>query len=220
MVITTKNLCKYYGEKENQVKALDNVNLQVEKGELVAIIGKSGSGKSTLLNMLGGLDIPTSGEIYIGKEKISGLCDEELTKIRRQKIGFIFQNYNLIPVLTVYENIILPIQLDEKKPDKAYIDSILDILQLSSKRNSLPSSLSGGQKQRVAIARALANQPQIILADEPTGNLDVTMGEEVISLLKKMNELYQQTILMVTHDLDIAKQMDRVIQIVDGKAIE
>lgn len=219
MVIRTVNLCKFYGSEENQVRALDNVNIEVAKGEFIAIIGKSGSGKSTLLNMIGGLDRPTSGEILIGEEDISDLNDEALTKMRRAKIGFIFQNYNLIPVLNVYENIVLPVQLDGKKPDEQYIGSILKTLELSSKKSSLPASLSGGQQQRVAIARALANKPELVLADEPTGNLDAAMGAEVIAMLKKMNELYKQTIVIVTHDQDIVRKMDRIIRIVDGRAI-
>ncbi len=217
MVIQTKNLCKYYGEGENQVKALDSVDLSVEKGELIGIIGKSGSGKSTLLNMLGALDHPTKGSIIIGNEDISKMNDEQLTKMRRSKIGFIFQNYNLIPVLNVYENIMLPIQLDGKKPNMKYIDTILDALEISHKKMSLPSSLSGGQQQRVAIARALANKPEIVLADEPTGNLDESMGAEVVDMLKSMNRNFDQTIIVVTHDQEVAAQMKRVIRVADGK---
>lgn len=218
MVIRTVDLCKIYGTNKNEVKALNNVNVEIKKGELVAIIGKSGSGKTTLLNMIGGLDTPTSGKIYIGEKEISGLSDDGLTEVRRNKIGFIFQDYNLIPVLNVYENITFPVQLDGRKPDDDYIDGMLDILELSSKKTALPPSLSGGQQQRVAIARALVNRPEIVLADEPTGNLDMAMGKEVIKLLKKMNELYNQTIVIVTHDQDIAVQMDRIITIVDGRA--
>ena len=217
MVIQTKNLCKYYGEGENQVKAIDSVDLSVEKGELIGIIGKSGSGKSTLLNMLGALDHPTKGSIIIGNEDISKMNDEQLTKMRRSKIGFIFQNYNLIPVLNVYENIMLPIQLDGKKPNMKYIDTILDALEISHKKMSLPSSLSGGQQQRVAIARALANKPEIVLADEPTGNLDESMGAEVVDMLKSMNRNFDQTIIVVTHDQEVAAQMKRVIRVADGK---
>lgn len=219
MVIRTMDLYKIYGTNENEIKALNNVNIEIKKGELVAIIGKSGSGKTTLLNMIGGLDTPTSGKIYIGEKEISGLSDDELTEIRRNKIGFIFQDYNLIPVLNVYENITFPVQLDGRKPDNDYIDDMLNILELSSKKTALPSSLSGGQQQRVAIARALVNRPEIVLADEPTGNLDMTMGNEVIKFLKKMNELYNQTIVIVTHDQDIAVQMDRIITIADGRVI-
>ena len=207
MAIKTVNLCKFYGTSEIEVKALNNVNIEIKEGELVAIIGKSGSGKTTLLNMIGGLDTPTSGEIYIGEKEISKLSDDELTESRRNKIGFIFQNYNLIPVLNVYENITFPVQLDGRMPDDKYIDDMLSILELSSKKTALPSSLSGGQQQRVAIA------------DEPTGNLDMAMGNEVIKFLKKMNELYNQTIVIVTHDQDIAAQMDRIITIADGSVI-
>lgn len=220
MVIRTKNLCKYYGIGNNVVKALDNVDIQVEKGEFVGIVGKSGSGKSTLLNMLGCLDSPTSGEVFIGEEKISNLNDEELTKIRRSKIGFIFQNYNLMPVLNTYENAILPVQLDKKKVDKEYIDEIFDILELSEKKSSLPAALSGGQQQRAAIARALANKPEIVLADEPTGNLDAAMGAEVMAMLENMNKIYGQTIIVVTHDQEIASGMKRRITVSDGKVIQ
>lgn len=220
MVIRTKNLCKYYGIGNNVVKALDNVDIQVEKGEFVGIVGKSGSGKSTLLNMLGCLDSPTSGEVFIGEEKISNLNDEELTKIRRSKIGFIFQNYNLMPVLNTYENVILPVQLDKKKVDKEYIDEIFDILELSEKKSSLPAALSGGQQQRAAIARALANKPEIVLADEPTGNLDAAMGAEVMAMLENMNKIYGQTIIVVTHDQEIASGMKRRITVSDGKVIQ
>lgn len=220
MVIRTKNLCKYYGSGNNVVKALDNVDIHVEKGEFVGIVGKSGSGKSTLLNMLGCLDSPTSGEVFIGEEKISNLNDEELTKIRRSKIGFIFQNYNLMPVLNTYENVILPVQLDKKKVDKEYIDEIFDILGLSEKKSSLPAALSGGQQQRAAIARALANKPEIVLADEPTGNLDAAMGAEVMAMLENMNKIYGQTIIVVTHDQEIASGMKRRITVSDGKVIQ
>lgn len=220
MVIRTKNLCKHYGIGNNVVKALDNVDIQVEKGEFVGIVGKSGSGKSTLLNMLGCLDSPTSGEVFIGEEKISDLNDEELTKIRRSKIGFIFQNYNLMPVLNTYENVILPVQLDKKKVDKEYIDEIFDILELSEKKSSLPAALSGGQQQRAAIARALANKPEIVLADEPTGNLDAAMGAEVMAMLENMNKIYGQTIIVVTHDQEIASGMKRRITVSDGKVIQ
>lgn len=220
MVIRTKNLCKYYGSGNNVVKVLDNVDIHVEKGEFVGIVGKSGSGKSTLLNMLGCLDSPTSGEVFIGEEKISNLNDEELTKIRRSKIGFIFQNYNLMPVLNTYENVILPVQLDKKKVDKEYIDEIFDILELSEKKSSLPAALSGGQQQRAAIARALANKPEIVLADEPTGNLDAAMGAEVMAMLENMNKIYGQTIIVVTHDQEIASGMKRRISVSDGKVIQ
>ncbi len=219
MVIETKDLCKYYGVGNNRVKALDQVSVEVEKGEFIGVVGKSGSGKSTLLNMIGGLDHPTRGTIRIGDEDISEMNDEQLTKMRRSKIGFIFQNYNLMPVLNVYENIILPVQLDGKKADKEYIDFLLETLGLEEKKKSLPASLSGGQQQRTAIARALANKPEIVLADEPTGNLDAVTGGEVIGMLRHMNEVLGQTIIIVTHDRDIAKELKRIIKVVDGRVL-
>jgi len=219
MVIETKDLCKYYGDGNNRVKALDQVSVEVEKGEFIGVVGKSGSGKSTLLNMIGGLDHPTRGTIRIGDEDISEMNDEQLTKMRRSKIGFIFQNYNLMPVLNVYENIILPVQLDGKKADKEYIDFLLETLGLEEKKKSLPASLSGGQQQRTAIARALANKPEIVLADEPTGNLDAVTGGEVIGMLRHMNEVFGQTIIIVTHDRDIAKELKRIIKVVDGRVL-
>lgn len=219
MVIETKDLCKYYGDGNNRVKALDQVSVEVEKGEFIGVVGKSGSGKSTLLNMIGGLDHPTRGTIRIGDEDISEMNDEQLTKMRRSKIGFIFQNYNLMPVLNVYENIILPVQLDGKKADKEYIDFLLETLGLEEKKKSLPASLSGGQQQRTAIARALANKPEIVLADEPTGNLDAVTGGEVIGMLRQMNEVLGQTIIIVTHDRDIAKELKRIIKVVDGRVL-
>ena len=217
MVIRTKDLCKFYGEGTNMVKALDNVNISVERGELIGVVGRSGSGKSTLLNMLGALDRPTSGSVEIGGRDISRMNDEQLTAMRRSKIGFIFQNYNLIPVLNVYENIVMPIQLDGKKPDTQYIRSILDALEISHKISALPASLSGGQQQRVAIARALANRPEIVLADEPTGNLDEAMGEGVVNMLRFMNREFDQTIIVVTHDQDVAEKMNRNIRVADGR---
>ena len=217
MVIRTKDLCKFYGEGTTMVKALDNVNISVERGELIGVVGRSGSGKSTLLNMLGALDRPTSGSVEIGGRDISRMNDEQLTAMRRSKIGFIFQNYNLIPVLNVYENIVMPIQLDGKKPDTQYIRSILDALEISHKISALPASLSGGQQQRVAIARALANRPEIVLADEPTGNLDEAMGEGVVNMLRFMNRECDQTIIVVTHDQDVAEKMNRNIRVADGR---
>ncbi|MCI6889631.1 MAG: ABC transporter ATP-binding protein, partial [Ruminococcus sp.] len=191
-ILTSQNLCKYYGSGENMVKALDNVSVSIDDGEFVSIIGTSGSGKSTLLNMLGGLDRPTSGEVYVKNKKLSDMNDEELTIFRRRNIGFIFQNYNLVPVLNVYENIVLPIELDGTKVDKNYIQTIIKTLGLNEKVNAMPNQLSGGQQQRVAIARALAAKPAIILADEPTGNLDSKTGMDVISLLKVTSREFQQ----------------------------
>ncbi len=208
---------KVYGSGESEVRALDGVNFQVEKGEFVAIVGTSGSGKSTLLHMLGGLDRPTSGNVTVDGKEIFTLKDEELTIFRRRKIGFVFQNYNLVPVLNVYENILLPIQLDGDSPDQGYIKEIIDILGLASKLNNLPNNLSGGQQQRVAIARALASKPAIILADEPTGNLDSRTSQDVLSLLKVTGQKFSQTIVMITHNEAIAQMADRIIRIEDGR---
>lgn len=218
-ILTSQNLCKYYGSGENMVKALDNVSVSIDDGEFVSIIGTSGSGKSTLLNMLGGLDRPTSGEVYVKNKKLSDMNDEELTIFRRRNIGFIFQNYNLVPVLNVYENIVLPIELDGTKIDKNYIQTIIKTLGLNEKANAMPNQLSGGQQQRVAIARALAAKPAIILADEPTGNLDSKTGMDVISLLKVTSREFQQTIVMITHNEEIAIMANRMIHIEDGKVV-
>ncbi|WP_304576359.1 ABC transporter ATP-binding protein [uncultured Clostridium sp.] len=215
-ILKTKNLVKIYGEEPNIVKALNNVNIEVNEGEFVAIIGTSGSGKSTLLNMLGGLDTPTSGETIINGKVISKMKDEELTIFRRRNIGFIFQNYNLVPILNVYENIVLPIELDGLNIDKDYVDSIINILGLSEKLINMPNNLSGGQQQRVAIARALATKPSIILADEPTGNLDSKTSMDVIGLLKTTSKRFNQTMLMITHNEEIAQLADRIIRIEDG----
>lgn len=218
-VLQTKELKKYYGTGENLVKALDGVAFDVEQGEFVAIVGTSGSGKSTLLHMLGGLDRPTDGEVFIEGKNIFALQDEELTIFRRRKIGFVFQNYNLVPVLNVYENILLPIQLDGNTPDEKYINSIIETLGLKEKLENLPNNLSGGQQQRVAIARALAAKPAIILADEPTGNLDSKTSQDVLSLLKVTSQKFSQTIVMITHNEEIAQLADRIVRIEDGKIV-
>ena len=216
-ILETKDLKKYYGSGDTGVKALDGVNLSVEDGEFVAIVGTSGSGKSTLLHMIGGLDTPTSGTVTVSGKEIFSLKDDELTIFRRRKIGFIFQSYNLVPVLNVYANIILPIELDGGKADKVHIDSIIETLGLSQKINSLPGQLSGGQQQRVAIARALATKPAIILADEPTGNLDSKTSLDVLGLLKITSDKFKQTIVMITHNEEIAQMADRIIRIEDGR---
>lgn len=216
-ILSTKNLKKVYGSGDNAVHALDGVDLQVEKGEFVAIVGTSGSGKSTLLHMLGGLDRPTEGSVNVDGNEIFSLKDEELTIFRRRKIGFVFQNYNLVPMLNVYENIVMPIQLDGKFPDEEYVERIIDTLGLRSKLNNLPNNLSGGQQQRVAIARALATKPAIILADEPTGNLDSKTSQDVLGLLKVTSQKFAQTIVMITHNEEIAQLSDRVIRMEDGK---
>ncbi len=216
-ILETKALHKHYGSGETEVRALDGVDLTVEKGEFAAVVGTSGSGKSTLLHMLGGLDRPTSGSVSVDGKDIFSLKDEALTIFRRRKIGFIFQNYNLVPVLSVYENIVLPIQLDGQKPDAAYVDQIIETLGLEKKLRNLPNNLSGGQQQRVAIARALAAKPAIILANEPTGNLDSKTSQDVMALLKITSEKFAQTIVMITHNEEIAQMADRIIRIEDGK---
>ena len=216
-ILETKALHKHYGSGETEVRALDGVDLTVEKGEFAAVVGTSGSGKSTLLHMLGGLDRPTSGSVSVDGKDIFSLKDEALTIFRRRKIGFVFQNYNLVPVLSVYENIVLPIQLDGQKPDTAYVDQIIETLGLEKKLRNLPNNLSGGQQQRVAIARALAAKPAIILADEPTGNLDSKTSQDVMALLKITSEKFAQTIVMITHNEEIAQMADRIIRIEDGK---
>lgn len=216
-ILQTQNLKKIYGSGETEVHALDGVNLTVEKGEFLAIVGTSGSGKSTLLHMLGGLDRPTSGDVFVDGRQIFKLKDEELTIFRRRKIGFVFQNYNLVPVLNVYENIVLPIGLDGKVPDSEYINKIIETLKIETKLNNLPNNLSGGQQQRVAIARALASKPAIILADEPTGNLDSKTSQDVLGLLKVTSQKFVQTIVMITHNEEIAQLADRIIRIEDGK---
>lgn len=218
-ILETAELTKIYGTGDTAVHALDGVDFTVEKGEFVAVVGMSGSGKSTLLHMLGGLDRPTSGNVTVDGKKIFTLKNEELTIFRRRKIGFVFQNYNLIPVLNVYENIVLPVQLDGNKPDKAYVNNIIDTLGLESKLQNLPNNLSGGQQQRVAIARALAAKPAIILADEPTGNLDSKTSQDVLSLLKVTSQKFSQTIVMITHNEEIAQLADRIIHIEDGKIV-
>ncbi|RDY29656.1 ABC transporter ATP-binding protein [Romboutsia weinsteinii] len=218
-ILETKNLKKYYGKNDSLVKAIDDTNVQISEGEFVAIVGKSGSGKSTLLHMLGGLDNPTSGKVYIDNKDVFSLKEEEIAVFRRRKIGFIFQYYNLIPSLNVWENIVLPVGLDGKDVDKNFVNDILKSLGLEDKKESLPNTLSGGQQQRVAIARALASRPAIILADEPTGNLDSKTSDEVMSMLKAMVKKYSQTLVMITHDDTIAQMADRVIHIADGKVI-
>ena len=219
IILETKKLRKIYGEKEASVCALDGIDLTVEKGEFAAIVGSSGSGKSTILNIIGGLDVPTSGEVIVDQKKIHELSDNELTIFRRRKIGFIFQQYNLIPMLNVWENIILPLKLDGKQADQAYITQLAHGLGLGEKLHSVPGRLSGGQQQRVAIARALAVKPSIILADEPTGNLDSKTSQDVLGLLKVTGKKYQQTIIMITHNEEIAQLADRIIRIEDGKIV-
>ena len=219
-ILKTSNLKKYYGNGENLVKAIDNDNIDIKEGEFVAIVGKSGSGKSTLLHMMGGLDNPTEGKVYINDKDIFSLKEEKLAIFRRKNIGFIFQNFNLIPSLNVWENITLPVGLDGKEINKPFVTDIINSLGLESKVDALPNTLSGGQQQRVAIARALVARPAIILADEPTGNLDSKTSDEVMSLLKTMIKKYNQTLVMITHDETIAQMADRVIYIEDGKVVK
>lgn len=218
-ILKTENLTKTYGSGDNAVHALQNVNLAIENGEFAAVVGTSGSGKSTLLHMLGGLDKPTSGKVFVDGKDISSLKDEPLTIFRRRKIGFIFQAYNLVPVLNLYENIVLPLELDGRKIDKDFVAQITDTLGLSKRLNALPNQLSGGQQQRVAIARALASAPAIILADEPTGNLDSKTSQDVLSLLKVSCKKFSQTMVMITHNEEIAQTADHIIHIEDGHVI-
>ena len=218
-ILETKDLRKVYGSGDTEVRALDGVDLTVEKGEFVAVVGTSGSGKSTLLHMLGGLDRPTGGTVTVDGKELSAMRDEELTIFRRRKIGFVFQNYNLVPVLNAYENIVLPIQLDGNAPDKAYVERIIETLGLEAKLQNLPNNLSGGQQQRVAIARALAAKPAIILADEPTGNLDSATSLDVMGLLKVTAQKFSQTIVMITHNEELAQMADRIIRIEDGRIV-
>lgn len=216
-MVETRGLKKYYRLGDNVVKALDGVDFTVREQEFVAIIGRSGSGKSTLLHMVGGLDTPTEGDVYVAGRNLSGMTKEELAVFRRRKVGFIFQNYNLVPDLNIYENVVLPIELDGKRVDWEFVEEILDVLKLTEKGEAFPGNLSGGQQQRAAIARALASKPAIILADEPTGNLDTASGHDVLGLLKVVAKQFQQTIVLITHDRDIAQMADRIVCIEDGK---
>lgn len=220
IVLETKNLKKHYGKDNNIVKALDGVDLKIEKGEFIAIVGASGSGKSTLMHILGAVDRPTSGEVYVNGENINKLNETNLAIFRRRQVGLIYQFYNLIPILNVEENITLPILLDGKKTDNEYLEELIKTLGLEKRRNHLPRELSGGEQQRVSIGRALMNRPAIILADEPTGNLDSKNGKEIIDLLKGLNKKYNQTIVMITHDQNIAMEANRIIRVADGKIIK
>lgn len=220
IILETKQLCKYYGTNENQVKAVDRVNIKINQGEFVAIVGKSGSGKSTLLHMLGGLDTPTKGKVIISDKDIYQMKEDNLAVFRRRKIGFIFQAFNLVSSINVWENIVLPLGLDGKKVDEEYVNDIITTLGIENRIHNLPNTLSGGQQQRVAIARALVTRPDILFADEPTGNLDSKTSDEVISLLKMTAKKYGQTIVMITHDEDIAQVADRVLVIEDGQVVD
>ena len=219
-ILKVQNLTKKYGKKDTEVVALDNVSFSVEKGEFIAIVGASGSGKSTLLHLMGGVDKPTSGKVFINNKDIYQLSKDDLAIFRRREIGIIYQFYNLIPILNVKENILLPCNLDGKKVEKKHLQDVIELLGLSNREEHLPNQLSGGQQQRVAIGRAIINNPSIILADEPTGNLDSKSSKEIIELLKKSNKKYNQTILLITHDMSIAEQADRIIRIQDGKIVE
>ena len=219
-IVETKNLKKYYQLGSNIVKALDGVDFRVKPQEFVAIIGKSGSGKSTLMHMIGGLDVPTEGEVIVSGKNLAGLTKEQLAVFRRRRVGFVFQSYNLVPDLNVYENVVLPIELDGKRIDYEFIDGILTLLQLTDKKEALPGTLSGGQQQRVAIARAIAAKPQILLCDEPTGNLDTATSHDVMGLLKIVAKQFRQTIVLITHDNDIAQMADRIVRIEDGKIVK
>lgn len=219
-ILKAVDLRKIYGQGETEVRALDGVNLEVEKGEFVAIVGTSGSGKSTMLHMIGGLDNPTSGQVIVDGQDLSHMTDEELTIFRRRNIGFVFQQYNLVPMLNVWENIILPVKLDGKKIEKKYVDEIIDTLGIRTKLENLPNALSGGQQQRVAIARAIASKPSIILADEPTGNLDTATSHDVMGLLKMVARQFKQTVILITHDQDIAQMADRIVRIEDGHVVK
>lgn len=219
-MVEAKGLKKYYRLREHIVKALDGVDFTVKEQEFVAIVGKSGSGKSTLLHMLGGLDTPTEGSVCIDGRNLAGMNKEQLTVFRRRKVGFVFQNYNLVQDLNVYENIVLPIELDGRPVDKRFMEEMLDLLKLQEKKEALPSNLSGGQQQRVAIARALASKPRILLADEPTGNLDSASGHDVLGLLKVAARQFRQTVILITHDMDIAQMADRIVHIEDGKIVK
>ncbi len=218
-ILQTRNLKKYYGEEPNIIRAVDDVDLSVNKGEFVAIVGNSGSGKSTLLHMIGGLDVPTAGSVVVREKELSRMKDEELSIFRRRNIGFVFQNYNLVPILNVYENIVLPVGLDGATVDQNFMDEVVHVLGLEEKLKSMPNNLSGGQQQRVAIARALITKPAIVLADEPTGNLDSKSSADVLGLLKLSGEKFCQTIVMITHDRDIALLADRIIRLQDGRII-
>ena len=218
-VLQTIHLKKYYGEEPNITRALDGVNFSVDHGEYVAVVGTSGSGKSTLLHMMGGLDTPTSGSVFVRDKDLSKMNDEQLTIFRRRNIGFIFQNYNLVPILNVYENIVLPVELDGDTVDQQFMDTIVSMLGLDDKLNNMPDQLSGGQQQRVAIARALITKPAIILADEPTGNLDSKTSADVLGLIKRTSAEFRQTVVMITHNNDIARLADRIVRIEDGKII-